>query len=302
MSKKGVVLTGGGADGAFTVGRHFILNKDYDFAVTNSTGSLLSLLFLLKKHDRLKKAFFVEDNQILDDKIFNKKGKLKYVKLLFKQIHSLIFKTTNTFSTSKALRRHIDNTITVDDFLKLKDKEIIITCHSMTTNETVYISSKDLSFNDFKDWIWISANAPLAMSLVEKKRHNSDLIEQFCDGGLREPEPILQAVLKSGYSGEVDVYMHRPKPEKELNDRINTIKKNKKEVDRQQRSDVSFNDLERGIQAAQMLRTKLTIYWMPKEYYDNSYVFGIKKMEKLYDEGLKNAKKNIEILDFSLVN
>ena len=55
-----------------------------------------------------------------------------------------------------------------------------------------------------------------------------------------------------------------------------------------------------GLQAAEDKECLVKIYWMEKEYFNNSLIFGKSKMQLLFERGKANAynEKNIEIHDF----
>jgi predicted acylesterase/phospholipase RssA len=55
--KKGLIISGGGAFGAYGVGTLASLNKDYDIVAGISTGALMGSLVALKKFDVLKEAY-----------------------------------------------------------------------------------------------------------------------------------------------------------------------------------------------------------------------------------------------------
>ena len=65
--KRGLVISGGGAWGAFGAGTIAALNKKYDVIGGISTGALMSPLVALNEFDILKKAYTsVSDKDIFD--------------------------------------------------------------------------------------------------------------------------------------------------------------------------------------------------------------------------------------------
>lgn len=290
--KRIAVFSGGGANGAFTVGRLSKLNKSYDGAVCVSTGALLGPLALLKKYDRLKESYEVTNKDIYTHSPFNKNGKFKYITGFFR-----LFKKVNSFGDSTNLRKYIDTKINEDDYIKLKSFDIRLGVHSITNDVNVFVSNKKTSFKEFKDWMYISANAALIMSIVEKTRPSSDVVEQWCDGGVTEAAPLRKACFMAGKGGEVDVFLHSTK-KRIPNKKIYRIIDNIKWFFKLNISRTVPEDLKSGLDVAQDIGCKINLYYMPEEYYKNPFNFNKEKMQDLYQKGCDNYNVAVEIKDY----
>ena len=85
MAKRIAVISGGGAHGAFTVGKLSKLNLDYDIVLGVSTGALMAPLIGLKQFSLLKQAYTSVDNKkIYNVNPFNKKGNIKILNALWR--------------------------------------------------------------------------------------------------------------------------------------------------------------------------------------------------------------------------
>lgn len=294
------VLTGGGADGAFTVGRLETLNKDYDKAIGSSTGSLASVLTLLKDWDKLGDAYEnTETKDITEKSAFSKDGTLNIRKVITRTIRSYGKNQPKTVGESKALRKRINTFVSEADYNRLREqeKEAIVTCFSMTTESVSHFSSLQEKFEDFKDWMWGSANPPIVFSLLKKARLQGGDLEEWVDGGVGSITPISLAVLLG--AKEVDVFMHQPKPEYHFKKSIKNVPHF---VTRLLKSYYKVNEvkeLQAGIELAKLKGIKVNVYWMPQEYYDNSLIFGKDKMKHLREMGRQNAFNNIDKYDFT---
>jgi predicted acylesterase/phospholipase RssA len=116
-TKKGLVISGGGAYGAYGVGTIAGLDKDYDVVAGVSTGALMGALVMLKKWDTLKDAYTsVNQKSIFDSKwyrpnVFKKNGKLNLLSVLY-VIITRMFKKNITLATTNAMRKLIDKFLT----------------------------------------------------------------------------------------------------------------------------------------------------------------------------------------------
>jgi len=299
---KAAVFTGGGADGAVTVGRLSITQPDYDLALGISTGSLIGPLALIKQYDRLKEAYESADtSDITEVSAFTKKGTLHIGKALFRSLLSLV-SSSNTIGKSNGLRNMINDMYTYSDFetMRAKGKSCNVGCYSLTSEELVFFNSIHESFDDFKEWMWASANVPVVMSILKKKRY--DFEEEWVDGGTASVCPLVHAI--SMGAKEVDVYMHSPRSgsirKKVIKNTfhllLRTLKSSFKES--------SAKDIDLGLAMAKVMGCVVRIHWMDREYYDNSLVFGKDKMKLLFKAGqeLAKDKRYTDIYDYSKSN
>ncbi|MFM1808234.1 MAG: hypothetical protein RLZZ242_959, partial [Bacteroidota bacterium] len=183
---RAIVISGGGSKGAFAGGvAQYLIErqkKDYDLFVGTSTGSLLLIHLALNKIEKLHTVYKEVDAQ----KIFNlnpfyMRNRNGEVHLHINHINVLrsFVRGNKTFGESKNLRAFLGQHITAFEFESVKQsaKEVLVTVSNLTKNQVEYKSIKDCSYDDFLDWIWISANYIPFMSLVSKQGF------EYADGG-----------------------------------------------------------------------------------------------------------------------
>lgn len=307
MAKKGLIISGGGAFGAFGVGTLAAINKDYDVVAGISTGALMSPLVSLKKWDILKDAY----TSVTDDKIFDKKwyrphvfkacGNVNVFSVLYVLVNRMFGwnNDINTLATTKNMRNLIETFVTADDYKAIQDQNKEVVVASVNINETPaavhYFSTKKETFEDFKDWMWTSANAPFFTTLLEKKWYDEEdqkfYLGEWTDGGLTEVAPF-DYVLQNGIT-EVDIIMHRAKPVKikeqsTCSDFLQNVERSVAAM----RYDIEFEDGKLESRLAAFAKTngvKITVYWLPRKLAPNSLVFDKQQMLGWYEEGYNTA-------------
>ena len=281
------VFTGGGADGAVTVGRLKELNKSYDKAFCISTGSLLGPLALLKKYDKLEELYLsATQEKITDRSIFDKDGKLIPRKVIFQALATL-WRKEKSLGSSKALREFIEQNLTEDEYkeLSLYRKEVYVGCYSNTTEELVYFDSSE-DFEDFKDWMWASANPPLAFSMLTKKRDKDFQEEEWNDGGVHSIIPILHALCFASKGDTVDIFMHSPRPIVSFKKKIKNAFHHAARLAKAKLSNIDIQkDLDSAIKLAKAKGVKVNIYWQAYEVRDNSLIFVPSEMKERLELG-----------------
>lgn len=203
---RALVISGGGSKGAFAGGvAQFLIQEErrqYDLFVGTSTGSLLISHLALSKLDKIKEIY----SNVNQDSIFNN------CPFVIKKIHGNDEITINhwnvvrnflagkkTFGESENLRKLIGNSLTKEEFDELKEglSDVVITVSNLSLNQVEYKSIKECTYEEFCDWIWISANYTPFMSLVRKNGC------EYADGGLGSIVPIEEAIKRG--ATEVDV-------------------------------------------------------------------------------------------------
>lgn len=203
---RALVISGGGSKGAFAGGvAQYLIQEEgrkYDIFVGTSTGSLLISHLALGKLDKIKEIY----SNVNQKSIFNN------CPFLMKNIrgneeisinHWNVLKNfivgKKTFGESENLRKLIENSLTLEEFeiLKNGDSDVIITVSNLSLNQVEYKSIKNCTYEDYCDWIWISANYTPFMSLVRKNGC------EYADGGLGSIVPIEEAIKRG--ATEVDV-------------------------------------------------------------------------------------------------
>jgi len=203
---RALVISGGGSKGAFAGGvAQFLIQeagKKYDLFVGTSTGSLLISHLALSKLDKIKEIY----SNVNQQSIFNN------CPFVVKKIHGNdeisinhwnvirnFLKGKKTFGESENLRDLITNSLTHEEFDTLKQgmSDVVITVSNLSLNQVEYKSIKDCTYEEYCDWIWISANYTPFMSLVVKNGC------EYADGGLGSIVPIEEAIRRG--ATEVDV-------------------------------------------------------------------------------------------------
>lgn len=204
---RALVISGGGSKGAFAggVAQYLIenLKYDYDIFVGTSTGSLLLTHLALKNIDKVKKTYTnVGQSDIFDNCPFTikpDKGGGKQIEINHFNVVKNFIRGSKTFGESNNLRKLISKIITRQDFDNLLeiDKEIVVTVSNLSLNQVEYKSIRECSYEDFCDWIWISANFTPFMSLVRKNGC------EYADGGFATMVPIEEAINRGATTVDV---------------------------------------------------------------------------------------------------
>lgn len=313
VNKRGLIISGGGAFGAYGVGTLAALDQEYDVVAGISTGALMSGLVALRKWDVLKEAYTSVTNESIFDKkwyrpsVFNKEGKLNVLSVLYVLINRLFGRrnSINTLATTKKMRKLIDKFITEEDYKVIKNlnKEVVVAAVNINENpaNVHYFSSDNEEFEDFKDWTWASANAPFVTTLLEKKWFDEDdqkwYTGEWTDGGLIELAPF-DYVLQKGIK-EVDIIMHRAKPvqikeQKLSEDFLENVERSIAAM----RYDIEFENgklSEKLERFAKDNDVKIRVFWLPRRLASNSLVFDKEQMLKWYDEGFATANDSTRI-------
>lgn len=294
--KKGCVISGGGSWGAYGGGTLARINGSYDTIVGVSTGSLLAPLAALKEWELLKIGYTnVNADDIFDScwykgEPLSKNGKIKKLAIIM-----TLFLGHESVYTSNALRKTIDKFFPKQYFdeLQFQKKEILVGTQNFAQipSKIHYFSSLNESYEEFKDWMWCSANFPYFTSLVKKSWR--DKIGNFhvglwSDGGLTDLIGINQLNNK-GFS-EVDIILHRTKAINTLEGKkINTLIDNVTTSLDAMRYDIEFESFYERIKRLNRQGTKVTVYWLPRKLSSNSMIFNEKEMSAWWDEGYETA-------------
>lgn len=289
---RALVISGGGSKGAFAGGiaEHLIKDqgKDYDIYVGTSAGSLLIPLLALGEVDRIKAAFTkVTQKDVFSRNPFTikKRGNIYSSKINHLNSLKMFWRKRKTFGDSGALRKLISRIFLKSDYDRLvaTKKEVMVTVCNFTNRKTEYKSIHDNSYEDFCDWMWISANFVPFMSIVIKNNH------EYADGGFGDYLPIHPA-LDLG-AKHVDAIYLRP-------EKISTVSLRTTDpfdvlmrafefmLDKIGKDDILIGKFE-------ALRENATVdyYYAPYVLVDNPFIFDPPIMDKLWDDGLRYARE-----------
>ena len=304
--KSAIIISGGGSFGAFGAGTLQRLNKNYDVGAGISTGALMLVLVMLNEWERLKQAYTsVRQKDIIDLKWykpnpFNKKGNPNALAIIL-----AIITGSKTISTSKNLKKLIDQFITKGDYDKLRElqKNTIVGTQNINQKPSRihYFDILDTNFKDFKNWIWASANAPFFMSILEKEweEDGNKYFGQWTDGGLTEL--VALDAISNLECNEIDVIIHREFP-KEIYECPNPIENLIHNVGRNynaMRYDIEFEELLNKAKDLSEKGTKIRLIYLPRKLGDNSLLFNKKQMIEWWEEGYNTAFDKNRILEFN---
>ena len=203
---RALVISGGGSKGAFAGGvAQFLIKeagKKYDLFVGTSTGSLLISHLALGKLDKIKEIYSNVNQQSIFNScpfIIKKKYGNDEISIHHWNVIRNFLRGNKTFGESENLRGLIRNSLTIVEFETLKQgpSDVVITVSNLSLNQVEYKSIKECTYDEYCDWIWISANYTPFMSLVVKNGC------EYADGGLGSIVPIEEAIKRG--ATEVDV-------------------------------------------------------------------------------------------------
>ena len=291
--KRALVLSGGGAKGAFSGGVVEYLTKEkkikWDIVIGTSTGSLLSPLSSIGKIDRLKEAYTsVTNKSIFNIEPFNKKGKIR----LFNALWRVLQKKTSLGETNN-LKKLIKTIITEDDFneIKKEKKEIISVVSNMTKFKIEYKSTKTETYEDFCKWLLVSSSVPL---LFEVANDNGD---DYLDGGILEPVPIQKAIDLG--ATEIDVIILSSKVNSDYPKLNNIFDVIMRTIDFMNK-EITKDDIIIGKLNGESEEVKINIYRTPISLTKNSIIFNKKEMLKWWLMGYNFAKSQNDVKEIKL--
>lgn len=292
---RALVISGGGSKGAFAGGvAQFLIQESgnkYDLFVGTSTGSLLISHLALGKLDKIKEIYSnVNQKSIFSNCPFvvKKKHGIDEISINHWNVAKNFINGKKTFGESENLRKLIRNSLTIAEFEELKNgpNDVVVTVSNLSLNQVEYKSLTECTYDEYCDWIWMSANYTPFMSLVRKNGC------EYADGGLGSIVPIEEA-LKRGAT-EVDVvvlhtevsYMNRMpsrNPFELLTTMLSFI------LDR-----VEYQNIRIGKYVANQKDAIINLYYTPTILTTNSLIFDKAKMTLWWKRGYLYAKNKNE--------
>jgi len=294
---KALVISGGGSKGAFAggVAQYLIeeLNRDYHLYIGTSTGSLLASHLALHKIEKIKEVYTnVTNDSIFDVCPFIVKQKHGSQNIAINHFNVMMnfLRGSKTFGESHNLRKLINDTLTEDEFLFLKQsyKDVVVTVSNLSLNQVEYKSLKEFEYEEFIDWIWISCNYTPFMTLVKKDGC------EYADGGLGNMVPIEEAISRG--ATEVDaiilqteVYQFNRMPSKNPFSLLTNMFAFM--LDR-----IEAQNIKIGKFTASHNDAIINFYYAPTVLTINSLIFNKEKMTQWWQSGYDFAKlKNQEL-------
>lgn len=290
---KALVISGGGSKGAFAGGvAQFLIQeckKKYDIFIGTSAGSILIPLLSIGKINEIRNIFTsVTQKDIFDINPFvvhERNGDYE-TRINHMSVAKMMLKGKKTFGESLNLKKLIRNSLSKDDFLKIKTEgsEVVITVANLTSMQVEYKLAKDSSYDDFCDWVWASSNVVPFMSLLQK--NNSE----YADGGLGNIVPVSHAIKM----GATDIDVITLKTEKwEVNNPpvANALDLTKRAFDFML-NQIQIDDLIIGRMEGMQKNVNLNVYQPPEILTSSSLIFNPEKMKQWWESGFMYAKEN----------
>ncbi len=296
VKKKALLISGGGAWGAYGGGTLQRLNREYDTVIGVSTGSLLGPLAAIREWELLKAAYTNTNSYNVFDgcwykgKPLNKNGNVRKLPIII----SLLLGHKSVYTT-KALRKTIDKYYPKECHDKIQNKKIDVRVGTQNFAQhppkTHYFGSLDETYEDFKDWVWCSGSFPIYGSLIKKSWRDNDgnfHVGQWTDGSVSDLIGIDE--LKGDKYSEVDIMLHQPRVHENLEcNRVRNLVENLDRTMHAVRHDIVYDYFYERIKRLNEHGTKVTIYWLPRELSENSMNINSKLMTAWWDEGYDTA-------------
>jgi predicted patatin/cPLA2 family phospholipase len=277
-TKKALVISGGGALGAYAGGIAENLyknhNRDYDLVVGTSTGALLAPLIANNNYSKLREAYTsIEQTDIFDYNPFNKKGKIDIFKVLWR-----IIRNKKTLGESYNLLETIKKYFDITDYYLIQslEKEIVATVYNLTTKQVEYKSSKNMTYDEMCKWIWVSANSPIFMSLYSENGCD------YTDGGVAEHVPIRYAIDKG--VKEIDVIILKSTEKNRAN--VKGVLSNLSITLDGMKDEVSSSDVIKAMLLAELEGVNMNLFYMKKGMTENTLQFDKVIMNSWWEEAL----------------
>ncbi|MBD0776479.1 patatin-like phospholipase family protein [Maribacter sp. ANRC-HE7] len=299
---RAMVISGGGSKGAFAGGVAEYLMKglghSYDLFLGTSTGSLLISHLALQKIEKIKEVYTsVNQNSIFSNCPFviQKKHGVESIGIDHWNVLKNFYRGRKTFGESKNLLKLIKNTLTEEEFHRLKNgpKDIVATVSNLSMNQVEYKSINDFNYEEFCEWIWISCNYTPFMSLVKKNGC------EYADGGLGSMVPIEEAIKRG--ATEIDAIilqtettMFNRLPSKNAFALLTSMFAFM--LDR-----IEHQNIRIGKYVANHQGAVINFYYTPAVLTTNSLIFNKEKMTTWWASGYNFAKyKNLETSQLEL--
>lgn len=311
--KRGLVISGGGAWGAFGAGTIAAINKEYDVIAGISTGALMSPLVALNEFDTLKEAYTsVTDSDIFDLKWYKPNPVKKNGKINVLAVIASLIASKPSLATSNSMRNLIDQFILEEHYNEIREqgKSVLVGTQNLREKPSKihYFDIQECGFEDFKDWMWASAVAPFYCNLVEKEwvdENGTTYMGQWTDGGVSElvaMEEVLDNMKKfRGYKKEIDVIIHRSEPKSNFEtDKVCNLIQNVNSVIGAMRYDIEFENLiERAERYAIKRNATVNLYFLPRKLSPNAMIFDKNEMKSWWDEAYQTVNDQTKVITFT---
>lgn len=291
--KRALVLSGGGAKGAWSGGVIEYLIKEqkisWDYVIGTSTGSLLAPLSSIGEIDKLKEAYTnVTNKDIFNVDPFNKKGKIRILNALWR----VLLKKTS-LGEANNLKKEIKKIITEEDYNRIKNegKESVAVVSNMTKFLVENKSSNTETYDSYCEWLLCSASVPLLFEV-----QNNDGC-QYLDGGVLNPVPIQDAI--NAGATEIDVVILSAPVTQDYDSMDNMFDVAMRTIDFMNK-EINKDDILIGKLSGEAMEIKLNIYRTPFSLTNNAIIFNKEQMLKWWGMGYDFARLKNEVNQISL--
>lgn len=292
---KALVISGGGAKGAYAGGVAEYLIRDcgiqYDMFTGSSTGALLAPLLAAGEIDHAREVYTnVTQKDIFSAHpfIIKKRDGVYKSRINHFGIIKMFLRGKKTFGESFALRDLIQRTFTEIHYNRIKahDKKVVIAVSNFTCNVVEHKYLRDCTYEEFVEWIWISANFVPFMSLAVKDG------QEYADGGFGSFIPIEEAIDAGATDIDVIILTPRNKIIKKTPSR-NAFSLLLSSLDFML-SQIARDEKYIGLLESLHHKIKIRYFHTPRVLTDNSLCFDPEQMRLWWDEGKAFARKRFE--------
>ena len=288
---RALVISGGGSKGAFAGGvAEYLINdlgREYDIFAGTSTGSLLIPCLAAGQIDRIKEIYCnVRQGDIFDRCPFIIRKTASGFKTRFNHLGILrqFFSGRKTLGESRNLRNLIAETMTPEIFAQIRqmDAYIVVTVSNLTHNIVEHKYARDHTYEEYCDWIWISANMVPFMTLVEKNGC------EYADGGFGNLVPVQEAINLG--AREIDVIKLTPRHLQVANapsrNAFNVLMKGFNFMLYQ----IGQDDIKMSLLESRYTGISINLIHTPVELTDNSVIFDPTQMREWWAMGYAHGK------------
>ena len=292
---RALVISGGGAKGAYAGGVAEYLIKElglkYDLFAGSSTGALLAPMLAAGEIDRAREVYTnVSQDDIFSSHpfIIRKKKGIYKTRINHLGVIKMFMQGKKTFGETHALRTLIRKTFTEEHYERVKrmPQRVVIAVSNFSCNVVEHKYLADCSYDDFVDWIWISANFIPFMSLVVKDG------QEYADGGFGNFIPIVEAI--DAGASEIDVIILTPRRKKVKKlPSANAFSLLMNALDFML-SQIARDEKYIGLLESMHHDIKIRYFHTPRVMTDNSLIFDPEQMRLWWEEGKAFARKQVE--------
>ncbi len=294
---RALVISGGGAKGAYAGGVAECLIREqgirYDLFTGSSTGALLAPLLAAGEIDHAREVYTnVRQQDIFSTHpfIIKKKKGIYKIRINHFGVLQMFLRGKKTFGESNALKELIGRTFTREHYerIKAQPQKVAIAVSNFSANTVEHKYLQDCTYEDFVEWIWISANFVPFMSLQIKNG------QEYADGGFGNFIPIEEAIDAGATEIDVIILTPRRKRVKKLPSR-NAFSVIMSSLDFML-SQIAKDEKYIGLLESMHHDIKIRYFHTPRVLTDNSLIFDPKQMRMWWEEGKAFTRKQLKSL------